>query len=123
MIHGAVNGRLDLVIPLSLFGSAAQTVIVDAIIDTGFTGFLALPPDTIANLGLAPAGTINARLADGSIIQRQSYSVRVEWEGVHHTIDTIEVDGDPLVGMLLLYDSRLTVDVIAGGGIAIEPLP
>jgi clan AA aspartic protease len=123
MTRGRVSGHLDLQIPLSLVASGAQIIVVDATIDTGFTGFLTLPPNTIAGLGLAPTGTVTARLADGTTIQRPNYKGRIEWEGVHRIIDVMEVEGDPLVGMLLLYDSRLTIDVVAGGDVNVEPLP
>ena len=35
----------------------------------------------------------------------------------------LDADGGPLVGMSLLYGSRVTLDVVDGGPITIEPLP
>ena len=48
MIEGVVNSAYEAVIPLSLQGPAGQTQQVEAVIDTGFTGFLTLPPSLVA---------------------------------------------------------------------------
>jgi clan AA aspartic protease len=123
MIRGAVNGRLELIIPLTLFDSAGVNHHVDAIIDTGYTGFLTLPPAIIAKLGVPLSGRTNVRLADGSVHRMLYYKVRLEWDGMHRTVDVLELDRDPLMGMQLLSDSRVTFDVVVGGHVDIEALP
>ena len=40
MIHGVVNAAYEAVIPLTVQGPAGQTRDIEAVIDTGFTGFL-----------------------------------------------------------------------------------
>ena len=57
MIEGVVNSAYEAVIPLSLQGPAGQAQQVEAVIDTGFTGFLTLPPSLVAELGLVFKGT------------------------------------------------------------------
>jgi clan AA aspartic protease len=123
MIRGAVNGRLELIIPLTLFDSAGLDHHVDAIIDTGYTGFLTLPPATVAKLGLPLSGRTNTRLADGTLLRLSYYAVRLDWDGIHRTVDVVELDRDPLMGMQLLRDSRVMFDAVVGGDIGIEPLP
>ena len=51
------------------------------------------------------------------------YMARVVWHGRERDVLVSEVEGEPLVGISLLYGSRLTVDVIEGGSAAIEELP
>ena len=44
MIEGVVNAAYEAVIRLSLRGPSGQAREIDAVIDTGFNGFLTLPP-------------------------------------------------------------------------------
>ena len=66
MIEGVVNSAYEAVIPLSLRGPAGQAQEVEAMIDTGFTRFVTLPPSLVSELGLVLMGTSEATLADGS---------------------------------------------------------
>ena len=49
MIQGEVNAAYEAVITLSVQGSEGQVREVDAVVDTGFTGFLTLPPALVAH--------------------------------------------------------------------------
>ena len=52
MIEGVVNAAHEAVVTLALHGSAGQTRDIEAVIDTGFTGFLTVPPALAGELGL-----------------------------------------------------------------------
>jgi predicted aspartyl protease len=58
-----------------------QRVVVDAIIDTGYTGFLTLPPSTIAELNLPWRGSEEGILGDGNTQMFDVYSAKVIWDG------------------------------------------
>ena len=60
MIEGVVNSTYEAVIPLYLRGPAGQAQEVEAVIDTGFTGFVTLPPSLVTELGLVFMGTSEA---------------------------------------------------------------
>ena len=66
MIQGEVNTAYEAVITLSVQGPEGQAREVDAVVDTGFTGFLTLPPALVTELGLPFETTGHATLADGS---------------------------------------------------------
>ena len=66
MITGVVTASREAVVQVMVHGAHSRDVPVDAVIDTGFTGFLTLPPPLITMLGLAFAGTTRATLGDGS---------------------------------------------------------
>ena len=62
-------------------------------------------------------------LADGSVVRLSYFRATVLWEGKPRKIMVLDADGGPLVGMSLLYGSRVTLDVVDGGPVTIEPLP
>lgn len=52
MITGFVNDELEAIIPLSIRRANGKVFRQNAIVDTGFNGWLSLPPDLIAELNL-----------------------------------------------------------------------
>jgi predicted aspartyl protease len=52
MITGIVNTDFEPIISLSVCGFDGKIYIQDAIVDTGFNGWLSLPPRLIAQLNL-----------------------------------------------------------------------
>ena len=56
MIEGTVNAAYEAVVSLPLRGPAGQARDVNAVVDTGFTRFLTLPPTMVAELGLGFRG-------------------------------------------------------------------
>jgi len=47
MISGVINGEFEPIVPLSIRRSDGKVLTQDAIVDTGFNGWLSLPPDLI----------------------------------------------------------------------------
>ncbi len=120
MIEGFVNSNLEAVVTLPLQGPAGRTLEVDAVIDTGFNGYLTLPPMLVADLGLPVVGDGEAVLADGSETAFDVYGVTVLWNGQSRYVETGAVGVDPLVGMSLLDSHNLSIDVRKGGRVAIQ---
>ena len=52
MIQGVVNTAYEAVVALSLQGPEGQAQDIEAVIDTGYSGFLTLPPGLVDDLGL-----------------------------------------------------------------------
>ena len=52
MIQGVVNAAYEPIVRLALEGPSGQSREIDAVVDTGFNGFLTLPPLLIAELEL-----------------------------------------------------------------------
>ena len=120
MIEGVVNAAYEAVIPLSLLGPAGEARTVEAVVDTGFTGFLTLPPSLVAELGLVLKGTSEGTLADGSEVSFDAYDATVLWDGAPRVVLIDEADTTPLVGMLLLDRYNLNIDVENGGHVLIR---
>jgi clan AA aspartic protease len=93
------------------------------VVDTGFNGFLTLPPTVVSQLALPMQGPTRVTLADGTEVDLDVVEVTVEWDGQPYIVAALAADGGAVVGMSLLYGYRLTVDVIDGGPVGITRLP
>lgn len=91
--------------------------------DTGFNGFLTIPPAVVTRLALPVRAPTQATLADGTMVQLDVVEVTVIWDGQPRTIPALSAEGGSLVGMSLLYGHRLTVDVVDGGRMTIRRIP
>ena len=64
MIQGVVNAAYEAVVTLPLQDPEGRTRDVEAVVDTGYSGFLTLPPGLVAELGLPFAYMGQAILAN-----------------------------------------------------------
>jgi clan AA aspartic protease len=122
MMQGCVNQRCEAVITVAVRGGE-KIKSVDAVIDTGFNGFLSLPIDIIRELGLLWNYRDRATLGDGSETLFDVYDAEVIWNGQYREIEINAAETEPLLGMRLLKGYRLQVDTIEGGLVTIEMLP
>ena len=95
---------------------------MDAVIDTGYSEFLTLPPAIVAELSLPFTGLMRASLADGSDVPFNLYAVTVQWDGTPIDVNAYESNSIPLVGMALLRGHNLYIDVERGGRVVIEAI-
>ena len=121
MIRGAVNAAYEPIIRLVVRGPSGQSREIEAIVDTGFNGYLTLPPALASALELPFVTSNPALLADGSEVTFEVRSATVLWDGHPRDIDAHTSDTAPLVGMRLLDGHSLYVEVEDGGRVAIEP--
>lgn len=122
MMYGVVNLRREATLSLVVSNENKQEQVIDAVIDTGFTGFLSLPSEIITALNLPWSASNVATLGDGSETLFDLYTAMVIWDGQYRKIYIAEAETDPLIGMTLLYGYRLQIDTIEGGRVAIEEL-
>jgi predicted aspartyl protease len=66
MMHGIVNLSCEATISLVVSNPNRQTRLIDAVMDTGYTGFLSLPRKIIVTLSLPWTGIDRGTLGDGS---------------------------------------------------------
>jgi clan AA aspartic protease len=123
MITGRVNAELEAIIQLEVAGSGSRQRQVDAVIDTGFTGYLTSPHSVIAALQLAWLGREEGTLADGSVDLFDVYRATLVWDGHPKPIEVEAAHAAPLVGMALLERHSLQIDVVNGGIVTINVLP
>lgn len=122
MITGQVNARYEITIKLPVRDSTGQEQEIEAILDSGFTGSLTLPPSVIASLGLPWRSRTTATLANGSVEQLDIYVATIIWDGNPRSVLIPAIDSVPLIGMTLLIGYDLRVRVTVGGMVEIEPV-
>jgi clan AA aspartic protease len=115
VITGFVNIEFEPIIPLLIRRADGKIFTQDAIVDTGFNGWLSLPPDLIAELNLKWKRRGRAILGDGSECVFNVYEAVVVWDDTLLTIPVDEADAEPLVGMSLMEGYQLTIQVFEGG--------
>jgi clan AA aspartic protease len=91
-------------------------------VDTGFNDQMTLPPWVIEKLALDFRHEANYTLADGVKSATRVYEGEIEWQGVWQPVLIVEIESDPLLGMVMMRDCRLTIDVVEGGSVEIRPL-
>lgn len=123
MITGFVTADREAIIRLTVRGPAGQHQQVEAVIDTGFDGWLSLPTTLIVTLGLPWRRRGRAFLADGSESLFDIFEGTVMWDKRRRRIPVDKADTAPLVGMALLNGYELNIRVRARGKVTITPLP
>ncbi|KAF3887626.1 MULTISPECIES: aspartyl protease [Nostocales] len=122
MMRGFVNQSCEAVIRVALGRADAPKQMIEAVIDTGFTGFLSLPLATIESLGLPWIFRDVATLGDGSEAIFEMYRAIVIWDSQPQVVDVAASETDPLVGMSLLYGFKLEIETVEGGSVTIKAL-
>ena len=122
MIEGAVNAGYEAVIALRLRGPDGRTSDIEAVVDTGYSGFLTLPTALVAELGLPFAYMGQALLANDAEVDFDVYYVTVLWDGQPRDVEADATGSTPLVGMLLLGMHDLSIQVRDGGRVLIEAM-
>lgn len=122
MMQGVVNLRHEATLTVVVGTSSQQLQVIETVIDTGFTGFLSLPPAIITTLNLPWSASDIVTLGDGSETLFDLYTAVVIWDGQYRNIYIAESETEPLLGMAMLYGYRLQVDAVEGGTVKIETL-
>lgn len=122
MITGRVSANREAIIELEIVRSNRRTETIEAVIDTGFDGYLTLPRNMVKRLKLQPAGNRRATLGDGNTVVLDVYLANVLWHRNEREILVLQTEGGPLVGMSLLSGNRVTLMIVTGGAVTIAPL-
>ena len=121
MIKGSVNFN-EARIRLKVIGKHGREQVIEAVIDTGYSSSLTLPPSLIAQLGLSWQDVGRAELADGNVCVFDVFEAQVIWDGKIRKITVDESDADSLVGMKLLRGHELKMQVRSRGKVTIKRL-
>ena len=122
-----IRGRMSedgesAIVPVAIADSSGRLWPVEAIIDTGFVGDIALPPNIIRRLELIRMDSMNFVLAHGESARLNRYQGSLLWHDRLRNIAVTEAYDVPLIGIRLLSGSRVTMDVSPGGEVLREEI-
>ena len=120
MIEGTVNAAHEAVVALHLLDPEGRTRSIEAVIDTGFTGFLTLPTALVAELGLPFAYMGQALLANDDAVDYDVHYATILWDGQPRDIEAAALGSAPLAGMALLGSHDVHIEVVEGGSVVIR---
>jgi clan AA aspartic protease len=123
MIIGRVTAQREALVRLVVLDIAQQPHDVDAVIDTGFNGFLTLPRATVQTLQLPLAGNRRVMLGDGNTVVLDLYLATVLWDTQQREILVLQAEGGLLMGMAMLYGYRVILHVVDNGDVLIDLWP
>jgi clan AA aspartic protease len=122
MIQGHVNNHEAIVELEIAANTGSQLLKLQATIDTGYNGQLTLPAEAISLLQLPFAGHRRGMLADGSIAILELYLAQVIWHDTIQEVLVTQTSGGSLIGMELLADCQLLIEVCENGIVRITQL-
>ena len=122
MIRGRVSGNQQALIAIDIMDGEGQPRSLEVVLDTGFTGYLTLPSESISQLGLPSVGQRTFELANGELFDFRVYLGSLSWHGRPSDVLVLQSDSVPLLGMALLWGSRITMDALNEGEVTIEEL-
>jgi predicted aspartyl protease len=127
MIEGEVRvdsrGGLEAIVPVIVRGFVGQELVIEAVVDTGYTGELSLRASDVTALGLLQSGEAETTLADGTLKIEATFTAIVEWDGIERLSTVTGDDSSALVGIKLLEGFHISLDAVPGGNVRITRLP
>ena len=118
-----ITGSAFVQVIVARTGDTDRAVTVEATVDTGFSGQLKLPPETVESLGLPRIPEPRfARLANNEIHEFRIHLASVFMDGRWRLVQVFAVPGEPLIGMALMWGSRLAIELREGGAVLIEKM-
>lgn len=111
-MNGHVDDELRALIPVAVApGVDEELQEVLTWVDTGFNGTLAIPRIKIQKLGLVQQSSAEAVLADGTIVELETYLCSIEWFGTKYETQVVVNESEyALLGTILLAGHRLQID-------------
>ena len=126
-VSAAISDVLEAEVALTLLGYDGVSEQVTFLVDTGATGEMTLPQDTVTrlNLPLVEYGSAHASvvLADDTVGVATVHTARVVWHDRLRDVEVVGLGSAPLIGMGLLRGSNLSIDAAPGGLVTITELP
>ena len=108
------------VVTLELHGPTGRVEEVEAIVDTGFSGHLVLPPYLVEEMELPFAFESRAYLANGDEVKIDVHKVTALWDGQERYLNADVTGPIPLVGTFMLSGYSLHADFEVGGRVVIQ---
>ena len=122
MIRGRVDAHRQAWVQLEIERSDGGFEPIETVVDTGFDGHLALPPEMLGRMRVELDEPIDVYLATGSREEVNTWLGNVLWHDRARSVLILEASGPPLLGMELMEDSQLSLQARINGDVLIERL-
>ena len=119
MIHGHVLNN-SAFLPVQFLLPHQPDILLDFVVDTGFSGYLALPPAAVTAMDLTFAYYTSLTLADETEIQVPVHSGVILWEGVEREVRVLAVGKRAALGASLLDRNELSALFREGGPVTVS---
>lgn len=90
-------------------------------IDTGFSGYLSLPPPAVAGMGLPYVEDIRANLANDQSVLIPVHMGTIVWNDAERVVRILATGRRPLLGAALLDGQYLGIHFAEGGEVSVTP--
>ena len=120
-----INGRIDrgkATIPVIFRLPSQPDFSVDFVIDTGFNGYLTLPPQAVNAMNLPVYSSTLISLADGSQALSAIHSATIIWDNVEKVVLVLASGYKPLLGVALMEGYHLEIDFQENGLVSLEKI-
>ena len=121
MITGRVENRQALV-AITYRLPDQPDLMIEHVVDTGFTGMLTLPVSAVAAMGLTFDRQERIRLANDGSDQVAFHFATIMWEGQEFVADVIATGTRPLFGTALMDRKELVIQFSDSGLVTIDAL-
>lgn len=122
MIIATVDAGLNAIVNIALLGRNGRRQTVEAVIDTGFDGYLTLPYRVVALLEFPWVRSQSVILGDGNPQLCDVYDGEIAWNNQLRSIEIEAANTQPLIGMALMRGYDLNIEVFEGGAVSLQPL-
>jgi len=98
-------------------------LLIECVVDTGFTGALSLPSAAVLAMGLPFLEDMRANLANDTDVILPVHVATIVWHGAETRVRVLATGRRPLLGTSLLDGSYLGIEFRDGGDVHIEERP
>ncbi len=116
------EGFLFPTVPIEVHQPSGEHLRVDALLDTGFTGEVALPMSVVEGLGLEYVRDRIIALADGTHRRVEAFRASVFFGGEWRDALIYGTGGGATIGMRLVYGANISFDAVSDGDIEYRSL-
>jgi len=121
MIYGRLAGG-KATVPVIFRLPEQADFSLNFVIDTGFNGYLTLPPQAVNAMNLPPRANTPATLADGSQVLFSIHLATIVWDNVEKIVPILASGNKPLLGTAMMKGYHLEIDFEDNGLVSLEKI-
>ncbi|BAY65459.1 hypothetical protein NIES22_55650 [Calothrix brevissima NIES-22] len=122
MIYGRLVGD-KAVVPVIFRLPGQPDFSLNFTVDTGFNGYLTLPPQAVSAMNLPVYSSTPIKLADGSEGFSAIHLATVVWDDVEKVVLILAAGYKPLLGVAMMEGYHLEIDFEDNGLVSLEKIP